>query len=186
MSDIPASFRSGHQAVFSRDSAFWAACYAYNIANLKWSYAIQDVTARQDELESASIAMVNVMENHYASQKDMVFVEETYLANIDKIMQQLWSLSDELMFKYASGFVNEPDDMSQMVGYPEWWLRAVGFEDGPPPPPTEPKCCHPPKPNEAATTSALVTSAVEEIDSRDFTGKAAMRYYVRTSKSAQS
>ena len=59
----------------------------------------------------------------------------------------LWSLSDEILFKYASGFVNElPDKMSQMVGYPEWWLKAVGYPEGPPPPPTKPKCCHPPKP----------------------------------------
>ncbi|KAL3903250.1 MAG: hypothetical protein SGARI_005462, partial [Bacillariaceae sp.] len=40
--DVPASFRSGHQGEFSRDSAFWAVCYAHNIANLKWSYMIQD------------------------------------------------------------------------------------------------------------------------------------------------
>jgi dipeptidase len=144
MSDIPTSFRSGHQSKFSRESAFWAACYAHNIANLKWNYAIKDITKRQDELETASIRLVSDMEKHYAANKDMTIVEEAYLANVDKIVTSLWSLSDELMFHYASGFVNEEEHMSQMVGYPSWWLEAVGYANGPPPPPTEPKCCHPP------------------------------------------
>eukprot|EP01083_Nonionella_stella_P243557 848552_1 len=74
----------------------------------------------------------------------MTAVESEYLKNIDSIVTSLWSLSDEIMFKYASGFVNEiPSGMSQMVGYPEWWLKEVGYTEGPPPPPTKPKCCHP-------------------------------------------
>ena len=47
LSDVPASFRSGHHAVFSRESAFWAACSAHNIANLKYNFAIIDVKQRQ-------------------------------------------------------------------------------------------------------------------------------------------
>ena len=177
LSDIPASFRSGHHAVFSRSSAFWASCYVHNIANLKWSYAIRDVTARQNELEGASVAMVESMEKFFTARQDMVAVEEAYFANVDKVVASLWSLSDELLFKYASGFVNEPPDgMSQMVGYPEWWLQAVGFQDGPPPPPTVPKCCHPPKPN-SGDVSDLGTRTINA----SVTGKAAMREYLRAS-----
>eukprot|EP00977_Amphora_coffeiformis_P013524 scaffold3576_cov170-Amphora_coffeaeformis.AAC.6 len=175
LSDIPDSFRTGHHAVFSRSSAFWASCYAHNIANLKWSYAIQDVTARQNELEAESVAMVESMEKFFAARQDMMAVEEAYLANVDKVVASLWSLSDELLFKYASGFVNEPPDgMSQMVGYPEWWLRAVGFQDGPPPPPTIPKCCHPPKHDN-------VSKVDEKMAIAQASGKAAMREYLRAS-----
>lgn len=185
LSEIPASFRSGHQAVFSRHSAFWAACYAHNIANLKWFYAIEDVTARQDELESASIAMVSRMEEHFSIHHDMAAVEEAYLANVDKVVTALWSLSDELMFKYASGFINEQGNMSQMVGYPKWWLEAVGYTEGPPPPPTVPKCCHPPKPaNEVTHNQATSSHHVET--SQSVTGKAAMRHHLRASDHVQS
>jgi dipeptidase len=150
MSDIPTSFRSGHQGAFSRQSAFWAVVYAHNIANLKWSYMINDITNRQEELESASIALVQAMEDEYAATNDFDAVERAYLGNAEAIVSSLWSLSDELMFKYADGFVNEtPDNMSQMVGYPLWWLQndAIGYMSGPPPPPTKPKCCDPPKPS---------------------------------------
>lgn len=145
LSDIPVSFRSGHQAEFSRDSAFWAVCYAHNLANLKWSYMYKDVTNRQLELESSSVALVQTVEGDFQRNGNFDTVEEAYRKNVESIVSSLWSLSDELMFKYADGFVNEPGNMSQMVGYPEWWLEAVGFRDGPPPPPTKPKCCHPPK-----------------------------------------
>jgi dipeptidase len=147
LSDIPTSFRSGHQGKFSRESAFWAVCFAHNLANLKWSYMHQDVTKRQLELESSSIALVQDMEEDFQRHKNFDIVEIAYKKNVKSIVASLWSLSDELMFKYADGFVNEPGKMSQMVGYPEWWLEAVGFSDGPPPPPTMPKCCHPPKLN---------------------------------------
>jgi len=65
MSDVPSSFRSGHQAVFSRDSAFWAACYAHNVANLKWSYMIEDVTRRQDQLERTSVELVQSIRSNF-------------------------------------------------------------------------------------------------------------------------
>lgn len=148
MSDIPLSFRSGHQSVFSRESAFWAACYAHNIANLKWSYMIKDITKRQDELEQASLELVASIQS-----ENLEVVEEAFAENADSIVKSLWSLSDELMFRYADGFRNfaqaeinqDGGETFEILGYPKWWLEAVGFKDGPPPPPTKPKCCNPPK-----------------------------------------
>jgi dipeptidase len=173
LSDIPTSFRSGHHTQFSRETAFWAACYAHNLANLKWNYAIKDVQYRQDQLEQTSVAMVLQMEAQYQNDQNFTAVEEAYLENAAAIVSALWALSDEILFKYASGFVNElPDGMSQMVGYPAWWLEAVGYSDGPPPPPTQPKCCHPDK----TPTSSTSNDAVH------LTGKAAMKQYLRATE----
>jgi len=164
LSEIPPSFRSGQQAEFSRDSAFWAACYAHNVANLKWSYAIKDIEKRQAKLEHASVALAADTEAQYHVDGDFDKVEKAYLENTASIVSSLWSLSDEIMFKYASGFVNEvPDKMSQQVGYPKWWLEAVDYKNGPPPPPTDPKCCHPNS---------------SEVKKSPLTGKAAMKQYL--------
>ncbi len=186
LSDIPTSFRSGHQQIFDRKSAFWAACFVSNIANLKWSYAIKDIEARQALLENASIEMVNQMKEqfiHGEFKGDFRRIEEAYLENVEKIVTSLWSLSDEIMFKYASGFVNvPPDHMSQMVGYPVWWLKAVGFEDGPPPPPTKPKCCHP---NMNGGTEGKDATFLRKQNKSDqnlpmpLTGKAAMKHHLK-------
>ena len=183
ISDVPASFRSGHHSEFSRESAFWAACFAHNIANLKWSYAVKDLKKRQDLLESSSIGLIEEMEIQFQAHQNFSLMEKQLADNAAKVVASLWSLSDEIMFKYASGFVNEvPDGMSQMVGYPEWWLKAVGYEDGPPPPPTEPKCCHPPKPEPHASGDLLVDWAASNehsLSQPSLTGKAAMRQYLR-------
>lgn len=171
LSDIPASFRSGHHAVFSRTSAFWAACFVHNVANLKWMYAVKDIESLQTSLEQASMELVGKLGEDFAETGNFENVEKSLLENAAKIVSSLWSLSDEIVFKYASGFVNEPpDNMSQMVGYPAWWLEAVGFRDGPPPPPTTPKCCDPPKGN-----GGIITEVQPP------TGTAAMRQYLRMS-----
>jgi dipeptidase len=173
--DVPASFRSGHHSVFSRSSAFWAACVTANVANLKWNYAIKDITKRQEELETASTQMVLAQEEAYRAHGNLDTVQDVFWQNIQTIVASLWSLSDEILFKYASGFVNEPGGaMSQMVGYPAWWLEAVGYPNGPPPPPTQPKCCHPPHTNDGAKASMRSTVRTE------LTGAAAMKKHLRT------
>jgi hypothetical protein len=133
-------------------------------------------------LEDVSVALVQGLDIAYKYSKDMDYVDDAYLKNVEKVVSSLWSLSDELMFKYASGFVNEADNMSQMVGYPEWWLKAVKYEDGPPPPPTKPKCCHPEKGGPAKKKHSLLR--VETIvDAQHglsmLTGKAAMRHFLK-------
>lgn len=163
LSNIPKSFRSGHQSVFSRESAFWASCYVHNIANLKWSYMITDIQKKQNELETLSVALVAEIEQQQIdnNMNDMkLIIEEKLLKNAEQIVASLWYLADELMFKYADGFVNYHDDdasssesKSESVGYPTWWLEKVGYKDGPPPPPTKPKCCNPPKHNNSSSTT---------------------------------
>ena len=207
LSDVPASFRSGHQAVFDRTSAFWAACVVANVANLKWSYAIKDVEKRQALLESTSVDMVQKMDEIMAETGNFDLVEETYVKNVNEIVTSLWKLSDEILFKYASGFVNEADKMSQMVGYPSWWLKAVGYSDGPPPPPTKPKCCRPKNGNEENNSGSTSSSTVsistsqssslrggtfieeEEVMLDDttvpLTGKAAMRNHLKVQRESQ-
>ena len=187
MKDIPASFRTGHHAVFSRETAFWGACVLHNVANMKWNYAIKDVTALQDELESTSIQLMaqlaadasmcectadQITEGTIPKLSERA--ESMIVENAANVVHKLWALSDHLLWKYASGFVNEPE-LSQMVGYPEWWLEAVGYPNGPPPPPTKPKCCHPPKDNDLMDQTREVAS--ENTEPR--TGKAAMRQFLR-------
>ena len=57
------------------------------------------------------------------------------------VTEHWWKLGDSLMAKYADGFVSANDGKSEpglSVGYPDWWLEAVGYADGPPPPPDPP------------------------------------------------
>ena len=128
LSDIPESVRSGHPSKLDRSSMFWAACSAHNIANLKWNYMIQDISKRQDELETSLQNMVREQDHQYQVDGNWTAVEQTFLQHMEATVQSLWQLSDELMFKYASGFINYgPDDMAHTPGYPAWWLERVGY-----------------------------------------------------------
>jgi len=160
MPDIPASFRSGHQSVFSRDSAFWASCSVHNIANLKWSYAVKDIESKQNSLEQASVDLLKELEEEFQISGDFGVVNTELLENSKHIVSSLWDLSDLILFKYASGFVNEPDNISQMVGYPKWWLEKVGYQEGPPEPPTKPRCCDPSPGHDSEARSDKVVRAV--------------------------
>jgi hypothetical protein len=133
---------------------------------------MKDIEARQAQLEHASLAMVAKTDGLYNMNLDMEEVDSEYQNNIEAVVSSLWSLSDEIMFKYASGFVNElPDKMSQMVGYPEWWLKAVGYSEGPPPPPTKPKCCLLDRnPGDSFLRKHEIVAPL--------TGKAAMKHYL--------
>ena len=55
------------------------------------------------------------------------------------VVHALWSLQDALMFKFADGMISTVSPSGSLhVGteaYPDWWLKDVGYEDGPPPVP---------------------------------------------------
>jgi len=116
----------------------------------------------QNDIENNSVLLMTTLQ-----EEDPSTVERYVLDNAASVVDALWALQDQLLFKYASGFVNElPDGMSKMVGYPAWWLQAVGYADGPPPPPTVPKCCHPTEERKGVLPPAQLT------------GKAAMRRFL--------
>ena len=59
----------------------------------------------QNQLEQNSVAMVKRMEAQYTQNGNFTVVEHALLDNAAAIVSSLWSLSDEILFKYASGFV---------------------------------------------------------------------------------
>jgi len=50
--------------------------------------------------------------------------------NANSVVTQWWGLADMLIAKYSDGFVNIPKTAEE-VGYPEWWLKEVGYDKGP-------------------------------------------------------
>ena len=62
-----------------------------------------------------------------------------YAEHADVVLQKMWGLHDDLMFKYADGYITTLNaDGSVNVKaepYPDWWLREVGYQKGPPPVP---------------------------------------------------
>ena len=56
------------------------------------------------------------------------------------MVEDLADLADALLFKYADGYITTYDEKTgelsvQAEPYPDWWLKEVGYGDGPPPVP---------------------------------------------------
>ena len=77
-------------------------------------------------------------------------------ANAEEVTRSWWALFDELLFKYADGWRNVPT-LGQGIGYPAWWLRSVGYPEGPPPPDAAvgQVCRYPQPPPKLAEASGL-------------------------------
>ena len=48
---------------------------------------------------------------------------QAFTANAATFLSTYLELFDQLMFKYADGWVNVPN-LGQSVGYPAWWLKV--------------------------------------------------------------
>ena len=133
----------GFQAVLDKRSLFWGVRYLANLAQLKRSYAIEDITALQEDWHARGLqaqaeadAMAAAPGGLPIATRDLT---DIYLAHAAKLLEALWAAADGLMFKFADGFVNEVHAdgsfVSHAVPAPDWWLRAVNYTDGPPPVP---------------------------------------------------
>ncbi|MGE5509500.1 MAG: dipeptidase [Chitinophagales bacterium] len=125
---VPASFTVGCRATYDRNAAWWAYNFVENWANLKWSYMIKDIQAVQKQFESEAFAMQPVVEKAAKElyDKDPALAKK-FLTNYscdvaNRTTAAYWALGDRLMAKYSDGYVD-----GKTVGYPDEWLRAVGF-----------------------------------------------------------
>merc|ERR1712136_583713 len=93
--------------------------------------AIKDVRKVQWELEDEGVSEVLKLDNaNYVGAGDLDSASDKLAS---KILKKSWELPDHLIFKYADGFLND----GEPLGYPDWWLKQVGYEQGPPPVPHE-------------------------------------------------
>jgi dipeptidase len=51
--------------------------------------------------------------------------------NASAVLREWWKLSEDLYIKYNDGYLNTKTGIAQPVFYPAWWLKQVGYENGP-------------------------------------------------------
>ncbi|NLZ14981.1 MAG: hypothetical protein GXY29_12470, partial [Thermotogaceae bacterium] len=44
----------------------------------------------------------------------------------NRVVNEWWEFGQSLVTRYNDGYVD-----GKSVGYPDWWLKEVGYEDGP-------------------------------------------------------
>lgn len=135
---LPASIQKADILKFDRGSLWMAFNYVANYAMLKYSFMIQDIAQVRDGFEARAFGNQKELERRAAElwgKGDAAGARELLTRHSDEnasaVLQAWWRLSEHLYLKYNDGYINTEAGIAQEVFYPAWWLRQVGYENGP-------------------------------------------------------
>jgi dipeptidase len=130
VTELPLALQTMNLLEFDRDSAWWAFNFVANYATIKYAYMIQDISAKQKELEEAAYKAMSYFERT-AQGKSRSDLTAFCNANAAKVISEWWELSEALIVKYNDGCITTPDSIMQKVDYPKDWLQDAGYYKGP-------------------------------------------------------
>ena len=135
INDVPYAFDHGNLHEFDADVAGWAMNFMGNWAELKFSYMYPEIQALQQEIEGKLFAVQPAIEAAAAQlyEVDPELCKEfltDYVADVtNRVMEDVWDFNKYLITKYRDGYINVPN-VGSSAGYPDWWLDAVGYDEG--------------------------------------------------------
>lgn len=128
---VPKSFTVGSLQKFSWESAWWVFNFVANIANLKYSYMIEDIKAVQKEIEGQYLALQPTVEKTAldlaaADPKGMTaYLTDYSVSHAEQMVGRWKELGEFLLTKYNDGYVKNEKGRPQEKGYPDSWLKRV-------------------------------------------------------------
>ncbi|HPC02929.1 MAG TPA: C69 family dipeptidase [Syntrophales bacterium] len=135
---LPEIVQRGDLLSFEWKSLWMAFNYVANYAMLKYSYMIQDIHAVRDRFEADAFGAQQELEARAAAlwkagdKEGARALLTRYSEDIAaRVLKEWWKLAGHLYVKYNDGYVNTTLGVAQPVFYPAWWLKAVGYENGP-------------------------------------------------------
>lgn len=135
---LPASLQHADILKFDKNSLWMSFNYVANYAMLKYSYMIQDIQAVRDKYETTAFRKQPNLEkealalwNNGKRQEARELLTQYSQDNAQGLLQDWWKLSEDLYLKYNDGYINDQKALAQPVFYPSWWLKQVGYENGP-------------------------------------------------------
>lgn len=135
---LPESLQRADALRLDRGSMWSAFNYVANYAMIKYSYMIQDIRALRDQYESRAFGRQQSVESQAAAlwrQNDpagaLKVLRRYSDDNAEQVLQDWWKLSEQLYVKYNDGYLNDKKGIGQELFYPNWWLKQVGYEQGP-------------------------------------------------------
>lgn len=127
---VPAAYEIGRRDRFDRNSAWWAANFVNNWANLNWRAMLQDIRAVQSEIEDKLFADQAVIEKLalelYKSDpaRARTFISDYSNRVAQENYMRWWALADQLVTDYQDGGSRVSDPAKRTV--PADWLNRQG------------------------------------------------------------
>ena len=136
VNDLPVSYRNGSPFKYDRKFMWWAFDFVSNWADLKYSYMIKDINAKQKEIQDKEFADVaKIDQKALKLYKIWPRLARYYLTrystkNANWVQKEWCNLADTLIAKYSQGYMVVSDKVTE-VGYPKAWLDKTNYADGP-------------------------------------------------------
>jgi len=138
-SSLPAE-TLGHYALLDKKSSFWACRYVFNLLQLKYSRMFPELKALQQRQHARALETVHAAVDIARSAPEprrAALVAALSASHAEHAVGEYWVLFDRLMFTYGDGFVahvgKDGSYEAKPDPYPDWWLAAVNYSQGPPP-----------------------------------------------------
>lgn len=135
---LPKPIQTSDIMKLDRGSMWTAFNYVANQVQLKYSFMIQDLRAVRDKHEARFFGLQKGLEAQAQAlwnKGDQKAARALLTRHADKlagdVLTDWWALSEQLYIRYNDGYLNTPDGIAQAVFYPSWWLKQVGYEQGP-------------------------------------------------------
>ena len=138
VTNLPMPIQTADLLKFDRQSMWTAFNFVANYAMLKYSHMIKDILAVRNRLEAQAFG---TQAGREAQALDLWKKSDELGAralltrycdeNARTVLNEWWKLSEQLYLKYNDGYLNTIDGIAQTVFYPAWWLKKVGYENGP-------------------------------------------------------
>lgn len=116
----------------------WACRKVMTIAQARFDFMHQLVVKKQQKLEDVASSMLSEAARRFAESGDSQAFQQVFVEHASSALLEWHSLADEMLFSYSDnrrfGDASAPS-MPGALGYPEAWLQAVGYSQGPPPVP---------------------------------------------------
>jgi dipeptidase len=134
--NLPESFQKGSPEKYDLSFAWWPFNAVANLVNAWYSLSINDILAKQAELESVAFSQQAAIEKKALSlyQKNPKaakdYLTKTCHAHAAVVLREWTNLLTFVMEKFNDGLINKPK-VGTKVGYDSSWLKVSEYEQGP-------------------------------------------------------
>ena len=132
-------YRVGHKGDLpDTTSAIWAFRYVQQLVNLRFGNMMAYVKQAQAQAHSNSLAAQALARAKFMEHENMTAMCTFMNSNAEAVLEQWRGMRDFLVYKFADGAEYEDPShgsagTATALGYPNWWLQDVGYQNGPPP-----------------------------------------------------
>ncbi|WP_301677560.1 dipeptidase [Methanoculleus methanifontis] len=136
--NVSTAYTTGDRLQYDPDSAYWTFDLVTNWAMLRYDAMIDEIIAKQGEIEAESIALVQETDREAAeliaagdNEEAARLLTDFTVTRGDEIIDEWHALTGTLIVTYSNGLITDPaTEAVEEPGYPAWWLNETGYQYG--------------------------------------------------------